>query len=110
MTVKQPRKTNQIRRGGSEISRNRVIVVLAMHRTGSSAITRGLLALGVDLGDNLLGASEDDNAKGFWEDLDILSFNDVTSDCFVLTSFACITLDPIDLACDSSNSMLKEGL
>ena len=60
----------------SEGARNRVIVVLAMHRSGSSVMTRGLKALGVDLGDDLLEASEGENDKGFWEDVDIFEFNE----------------------------------
>ncbi len=47
----------------------RVIVVLGMHRSGTSAITRGLQVLGVDLGDHLLPPMAD-NEKGFWEDAD----------------------------------------
>ncbi|MDZ7627827.1 MAG: rhamnan synthesis F family protein [Parvularculaceae bacterium] len=55
--------------------RQRLVVVLGMHRSGSSAITRGLLALGVDLGGDFLKPA-DDNEKGFWEDLDIYRFNE----------------------------------
>lgn len=50
-------------------------IVLAMHRSGSSAITRALEALGVSLGDNLMPAGPD-NKKGFFEDLDIEALND----------------------------------
>ena len=49
---------------------NRCIVVLGMHRSGSSALTRGLTVLGVDLGDNLL-PSNAGNTKGYWEDNDL---------------------------------------
>lgn len=53
----------------------KLLVVLGMHRSGTSALTRGLTVLGVDLGENLLGADEQVNAKGFWEDRDILQLN-----------------------------------
>ncbi|QGZ96558.1 glycoside hydrolase family 99-like domain-containing protein [Terricaulis silvestris] len=53
-----------------------IIAVLGMHRSGTSAISRGLTTLGVDLGDNLLGPSVGDNDKGFWEDADLTAFND----------------------------------
>ncbi|WP_426323686.1 hypothetical protein [Pseudoduganella sp. R-43] len=46
-----------------------------MHRSGTSAITRGLSVLGVDLGDRLLPAVEGNNAKGFWEDIDLNALN-----------------------------------
>ncbi|MFQ5563751.1 MAG: hypothetical protein ACE5FO_09300, partial [Parvularculaceae bacterium] len=49
---------------------------MSMHRSGSSAIARGLKALGVDLGDNLMAPIEGVNEKGFWEDLDIYHFHE----------------------------------
>ncbi|HEX4044756.1 MAG TPA: sulfotransferase [Gammaproteobacteria bacterium] len=48
-----------------------VFIVLGMGRSGTSAITRSLLALGIDLGDRLLPGNQH-NEKGFWEDADIL--------------------------------------
>lgn len=52
----------------------RIIVVLGMHRSGTSVITRGLQVLGVSLGDRLLPAAAD-NPKGFWEDQDVNALN-----------------------------------
>ncbi|MDP1541288.1 MAG: glycosyltransferase [Moraxellaceae bacterium] len=57
----------------SEMS-ERLIAVIGMHRSGTSAVTRGLQVLGVELGDNLLQPAED-NPKGFWEDLDFFAIN-----------------------------------
>jgi len=54
----------------------KIIVVLGMHRSGTSALTRGLQALGVELGGNLMTAFEGNNSKGFWEDLEIVAIND----------------------------------
>ena len=56
-------------------ARQRLIIVLGMHRSGTSALTRGVKALGVHLGDRLMPAIEGDNEKGFWEDLDVNRFN-----------------------------------
>jgi hypothetical protein len=53
----------------------RLIVVLGMHRSGTSAIARSLQVLGVDLGDKLMPPVHGNNDTGFWEDLDINSFN-----------------------------------
>ena len=53
----------------------RIVVVLGMHRSGTSAITRGLEVLGISLGDRLLPAESENNEKGFWEDIDITAFN-----------------------------------
>ena len=58
-----------------------LIVILGMHRSGTSAITRGLKALGVDLGDHLMQAISGNNDKGFWEDLDIYAFNNELLNC-----------------------------
>jgi lipopolysaccharide biosynthesis protein len=52
-----------------------LIIVLGMHRSGTSAITRGLQALGANLGDTLMPPVPGDNDKGFWEDIDINALN-----------------------------------
>lgn len=53
----------------------RLVVVLGMHRSGTSAITRGLACLGVSLGERLLPGVEGDNRKGYFEDIDINALN-----------------------------------
>lgn len=57
------------------MSLKRIVVVLGMHRSGTSAITRGLEVLGVGLGERLLAAESGNNEKGFWEDIDVTAFN-----------------------------------
>ena len=54
---------------------NDLIVVVGMHRSGTSAITRGLATLGCVLGDTLIEAIPGVNDKGFWEDVDVNTFN-----------------------------------
>ncbi|MFZ5880404.1 MAG: rhamnan synthesis F family protein [Chloroflexota bacterium] len=46
-----------------------------MHRSGTSAITRSLRVLGVELGDHLIPPMEGNNPTGFWEDADINRLN-----------------------------------
>ena len=53
----------------------KVIVVLGMHRSGTSAVTRSLKLLGIELGDRL-HLPGFDNPKGYWEDLDCLEINE----------------------------------
>ena len=53
----------------------RAIIVLGMHRSGTSLMTRGLQALGVDLGDDLSVDPATDNRKGVWEDEGIRDLN-----------------------------------
>ncbi|KRB83408.1 sulfotransferase family protein [Duganella sp. Root198D2] len=55
----------------SQSTKKRLFVVLGMHRSGTSAITRSLAVLGIQLGDRLLPPVEGDNDKGFWEDIDL---------------------------------------
>jgi len=52
-----------------------LVVVLGMHRSGTSAITRGLQVLGVDLGSSLIPSAPGNNEKGFWEDIDVYNFD-----------------------------------
>ena len=50
------------------------IIVLGMHRSGTSALTGVLNRVGVNLGDNLV-APEADNPAGYWENLDVNNAN-----------------------------------
>ncbi len=52
----------------------KLIVVLGMHRSGTSAVMNALASLGADLGDDLLPAGKD-NPKGFFEDKAINDLN-----------------------------------
>ena len=58
-----------------ETIKPKLIVVLGMHRAGTSAVTRGLEVLSVSLGNNLMPANEDVNPKGFFEDLEVNALN-----------------------------------
>ena len=60
----------------SESDETDLIVVLGMHRSGTSAITRGIRVLGADFGDNLQPAVAGINEKGFFEDNDIVALNE----------------------------------
>lgn len=54
---------------------SRAIVVIGMHRSGTSAVARGLAALGVDLGNDFLDA-QPENPTGYWEDRGIVELNE----------------------------------
>lgn len=56
------------------MSPNTAIVVLGAGRSGTSALTRGVQALGVDLG-NRLRRGRGKNPTGFFEDRDLLALN-----------------------------------
>ena len=59
----------------TDLNSKKLIVVLGMHRSGTSALTRGLQVFNIDLGNNLMPAVEGDNSTGYWEDLDINNLN-----------------------------------
>ncbi len=61
--------------GARLVKRNRVIVVLGMHRSGTSVVARALNSVGVYLGDHLLSPAMD-NPSGYWEDTQITAAND----------------------------------
>jgi hypothetical protein len=58
------------------VSALRIVVVLGMHRSGTSAIARAVKAAGVDFGDDLMPSAPGNNEKGFWEDQQIRRLND----------------------------------
>lgn len=55
--------------------KSQCLLVLGMHRSGTSAMTRCLNLLGMDVGSNLLAPNEV-NARGFWEHADAVRIND----------------------------------
>lgn len=65
-----------LRPDGADEAGKRIILVLAMHRSGSSMITRALKVLGVELGDRLMPPVAGENDTGFWEDTDIVELNE----------------------------------
>ena len=62
-------------RTSTDPERKSLIVVLGMHRSGTSAVTRGLEVLGVELGERLMPAIPGANEKGFFEDIDVNAIN-----------------------------------
>ena len=55
--------------------KNQFILVIGPHRSGSSLVAAALHSLGVNLGKQFIAPNED-NPKGFFEDEDIVRFND----------------------------------
>lgn len=56
-------------------TKKRLILVLGMHRSGTSSVTRLLVAIGARVGEQLLPPGMD-NPRGFWEDRDFVEFNE----------------------------------
>jgi len=79
----------------------RVVVVAGMHRAGTSVVARGLVALGVDLGDALMSADVTMNARGFFEDMDIVKLDDALLDAHGADWKNVALLDDVDWAADA---------
>jgi hypothetical protein len=61
----------------SPLSGSRAILVLGMHRSGTSALTGTLAKLGVAVGDDAEHlAPRPDNPKGFWENADVFRIHE----------------------------------
>jgi len=81
----------------SEVN-NRLVIILGMHRSGTSAITRTLPVMGVELGDRLIPSIEGNNAKGFWEDIDLNDFDNEILEALGSQWSNLSVLTPFDLA------------
>jgi hypothetical protein len=79
----------------------RVVVVAGMHRAGTSVVARGLQALGIDLGDRLMSADVRMNARGFFEDVDIVELDDALLDRAGADWKSVALLDGVDWAAPS---------
>jgi hypothetical protein len=61
--------------GRRTVSNSRAVLVAGMHRSGTSAVTRGLQALSVYLGRDFLDA-QPENPTGYWEDKGIVAIDE----------------------------------
>jgi hypothetical protein len=65
---------------GKPASPRPIVVVLGMHRSGTSLCSHLLSVLGVDMADKLAGPGSEvispDNARGYWERWEIVGFHD----------------------------------
>jgi len=70
------------------------LVVLGMHRSGTSAVTRLLNLMGCNLGpDDAVAAPARDNTAGFWERLDVRRANDRLLGALGRSWVDCLTVD-----------------
>ena len=68
-------KTIVITRHEVDARTRKVVLVLGMHRSGTSAVTRCLNLLGAEIGSKLLPPAED-NRSGFWEHSDVVAIHE----------------------------------
>jgi len=76
----EPARRDRITAISSAVQRRPVVVVLGMHRSGTSLCSHILSALGVDMADKIPGpgnpALTPDNPRGHWERWEIVEFHD----------------------------------
>lgn len=80
------------------------ILILGMHRSGTSSITRAFNLLGADVGDRLIPGSQF-NRQGYWENPEIVDLNEKT-----LAAFHRAWHDPRPLAATWEDSQLGREL
>lgn len=59
----------------TDATRRRILTILGMHRSGTSAMSRTINLLGAQISSNLL-TPESDNPLGYWEPVDLVILND----------------------------------
>ena len=72
-------------------AQSRCLLILGMHRSGTSATTRSLNLCGMDVGSHLLNP-DNHNQKGYWEHADAVRINDRLLSAF---GMAWWSLDPL---------------
>ncbi|TAK79319.1 MAG: hypothetical protein EPO11_00150 [Gammaproteobacteria bacterium] len=80
-----------------------IFIVLGMARSGTSAITRSLKALGIELGDKLTKGREKWNPTGFWEDNEIVYK-------IHKEIFSCLNFPPYGIETPDRDQLLSEQL
>jgi glycosyltransferase involved in cell wall biosynthesis len=75
--------------------KRRLIVVLGMHRSGTSLLARALNLLGVDLGEDLLPPGPD-NPTGYWESQTIMDINETVLAALGMTWDSVLPINPGD--------------
>ena len=76
----EPLRRDRITAISSAVQRRPIVLVLGMHRSGTSLCSHILSALGVDMADNIAGPGNvsvtPDNPQGHWERWEIVEFHD----------------------------------
>jgi hypothetical protein len=72
---------------------SRAVFVLGMHRSGTSAIARGISSLSVYLGSDFLDA-QPENPTGYWEDRNLVALDDRVLESFGLRWDSIPRIDP----------------
>lgn len=89
---------------------NRIIFILGMHRSGTSAITRLVNLMGASLGKNLLQPMEGVNEEGFWENARVVDVNQRILHSMGSEWFDILPVDRIDDLPSDTHSQIADVL
>lgn len=92
------------------MDRSRIIVILGMHRSGTSALARAVQAMGAELGDTLMPPVDSNNPKGFFEDLEINRLCDRVLDRFGLRWDSISRIPAVDLASAKVDDLIESAI
>ena len=84
----------------------KLLFVVGMHRSGTSALCAALQVCGASFGDKLLAPMEGVNADGFWEDADVVALNE---SLLQATGSAWYLCDPAPLTQDWSTAQFDDA-
>src|SRR3954468_3110524 len=76
----EPPRRDRITAISGVVQRRPIVLVLGMHRSGTSLCAHALSALGIDMSDDI--RVQPSNAKGHWERAEIVAFHDRVLDHF----------------------------
>lgn len=85
------------------------VLVVGMHRSGTSALAQTLEALGVSFGDRLLSPWHD-NPKGYHEHVDIVHANQALLESFGVDADGLLHTLPVDWQYDPRTNELKDAI
>ena len=58
------------------MQKNKVLLILGMHRSGTSLLTRSAKVFGFQFSDNVMPPAGNIEKLGYWEDLDLYRLNE----------------------------------
>lgn len=89
--------------------KKRVVVVIGMHRSGTSLLSSGLSTIGLRFGAELMGGTAF-NLKGHWEDNDIVAFNNRVLSVFGMVWDSTDFIEPARWQQHEVLSLVDEGI
>ena len=91
------------------MNKKKIIVILGNHRSGTSTITRALKIYGIDLSHSK-GEIQNDNAKGHWEDDEIVKINEEIFRILKIKWYSLNVLSEVDIKKIENSGIVKKAV